>query len=153
MAGLMRRHLSESDVAGRLGEHTFGVLITKRTVDDTRQLAEKLRKAFEERIFEIGKQSISLTVSIGGALIGEKNANAQTLLAQAQGSLRTAQAEGGNRVSIFDPAAQDKAAAEKTKHWLSLIDDALANEDSFCTTSRSSACTAPRASSTKSCCA
>ena len=128
MAGLMRRHLSESEVAGRMGEHAFGVLITKRTVDDTRQLAEKLRKAFEERIFDIGKQSISLTVSIGGSLIGEKNANAQTLLAQAQGSLRTAQAEGGNRVSIFDPAAQDKAAAEKTKHWLSLIDDALANE-------------------------
>ncbi|HSS06291.1 MAG TPA: EAL domain-containing protein [Rhodanobacteraceae bacterium] len=128
MAGLMRRHLSESEVAGRMGEHAFGVLITKRTVDDTRQLAEKLRKAFEERIFDIGKQSISLTVSIGGTLIGEKNANAQTLLAQAQGSLRTAQAEGGNRVSIFDPAAQDKAAAEKTKHWLSLIDDALANE-------------------------
>ncbi len=128
MAGLMRRHLSESEVAGRMGEHAFGVLITKRTVDDTRQLAEKLRKAFEERIFDIGKQSISLTVSIGGSLIGEKNANAQTLLAQAQGSLRTAQAEGGNRVSIFDPAAQDKAAAEKTKHWLSLIDDALAND-------------------------
>jgi len=128
MAGLMRRHLSESEVAGRMGEQAFGVLITKRTVDDTRQLAEKLRKAFEERIFDIGKQSISLTVSIGGSLIGEKNANAQTLLAQAQGSLRTAQAEGGNRVSIFDPAAQDKAAAEKTKHWLSLIDDALANE-------------------------
>jgi diguanylate cyclase (GGDEF)-like protein/PAS domain S-box-containing protein len=128
MAGLMRRHLSESEVAGRMGEQAFGVLITKRTVDDTRQLAEKLRKAFEERIFDIGKQSISLTVSIGGSLIGEKNANAQTLLAQAQGSLRTAQAEGGNRVSIFDPAAQDKAAAEKTRHWLSLIDDALANE-------------------------
>ena len=67
MAGLMRRHLGESDIAGRIGEHTFGVLVTKRSVDDTRQLAEKLRKAFEERIFDIGKQSISLTVSIGGS--------------------------------------------------------------------------------------
>jgi EAL domain-containing protein (putative c-di-GMP-specific phosphodiesterase class I) len=128
MAGLMRRHLSETDIAGRMAEHAFGVLATKRSAEDTRQLGEKLRKAFEERIFDIGKQSISLTVSIGGSLIGEKNANAQTLLAQAQGSLRTAQAEGGNRVSVFDPAAQDKAAAEKTKHWLSLIDDALAND-------------------------
>jgi len=125
MAGLVRRHLDESDVAGRIGEHTFAVLITKRTPDDTRQLSDKLRKAFDERIFEIGKQSISLTVSIGGALIGEKNANAQTLLAQAQGAIRSAQAEGGNRTNIFDPAAQDKAAAEKTKHWIALIDEAL----------------------------
>jgi len=128
MAGLMRRHLSESEVAGRLGEHTFGVLVTKRNVEDSRQLAEKLRKAFEERIFDIGKQSLSLTVSIGGALIGEKNANAQVLLGQAQGALRTAQAEGGNRINIFDPAAQDKAAAEKVKHWIALIDEALAND-------------------------
>ncbi len=125
MAGLMRRHIGEEEIAGRIGEHTFAVLITKRTPDDTRQLADRLRKAFDERIFEIGKQSISLTVSVGGALIGEKNANAQTLLGQAQGALRSAQAEGGNRTSIFDPAAQDKAAAEKTKHWIALIDEAL----------------------------
>jgi diguanylate cyclase (GGDEF)-like protein/PAS domain S-box-containing protein len=128
MANMMRRHIGESELAGRLAEHTFGVLITKRSADDTRQLAEKLRKAFEDRIFEIGKQSISLTVSVGGALIGEKNANAQTLLAQAQAALRTALGEGGNRVNLFDPAAHDKAAAEKTRHWVALIEEALASD-------------------------
>ena len=128
MANLMRRQISESELAGRLADHTFGVLITKRSTEDTRQLAEKLRKAFEDRIFEIGKQSISLTASVGGALISEKNANAQTLLAQAQAALRTALAEGGNRVNLFDPAAHDKAAAEKTRHWIALIDEALASD-------------------------
>jgi diguanylate cyclase (GGDEF)-like protein/PAS domain S-box-containing protein len=128
MANLLRRHIGDSEVPGRMGEHTFGLLVTKRNVEDTRQLAEKLRKAFDERIFEIGKQSISLTASVGGALIGEKNANAQTVLAQAQTALRTAQTEGGNRVNIFDPAAVDKAAAEKVKHWIALIDDALATD-------------------------
>ncbi len=29
---------------------------------------------------------------------------------------------------MFDPAAQDKAAAEKTKHWLALVDEALATD-------------------------
>ncbi len=128
MANLVRRHIAETEMPGRMGEYAFGVLVTKRNVEDTRQLAERLRKAFEERIFEIGKQSISLTVSIGGALIGEKNANAQTVLAQAQTALRAAQTEGGNRVNIFDPAALDKAAAEKTKHWIALIDEALASD-------------------------
>ena len=128
MAGLIRRHLGESDIAGRIGEHTFAVLLTKRNLDDTRQFGDKLRKSFDERIFDIGKQSISLTVSVGGALIGEKNANAQTLLGQSQGALRSAQAEGGNRTNIFDPAAQDKEAAEKTKHWIALIDEALQSD-------------------------
>ena len=127
MANLMRRHLSEADIAGRFGEHTFGVLIGGRNPDEVRQLGESLRKAFEERIFEVGKQSVNANVSIGGTLIGEKNANAQTALTQATNALRTAQTEGGNRVNVFDPAAKDKADEEKNRHWLTLVKDALAN--------------------------
>jgi len=127
MANLMRRHLSEADIAGRFGEHTFGVLIGGRNPDEIRQLGESLRKAFEERIFEVGKQSVNANVSIGGTLIGEKNANAQTALTQATNALRTAQTEGGNRVNVFDPAAKDKADEEKNRHWLTLVKDALAN--------------------------
>jgi diguanylate cyclase (GGDEF)-like protein/PAS domain S-box-containing protein len=128
IAGLMRRHLKDNDVAARFADHTFAVLAVQREADDLRQLAEALRKAFSERIFDIGKQSISVTMSVGGALIGEKNANTQNILTQANGALRTAQGEGGNRVSVFDPRAHDKAAEEKTRHWIKLVQDALTNE-------------------------
>ena len=127
MANLMRRHIGESDVAGRFGEHTFGVLLGGRNAEDVRALGEVLRKSFEERIFEVGKQSVNANVSIGGALIGEKNSNAQAVLTQASNALRLAQTEGGNRVNIFDAAAKDKADEEKNRHWLSLVKDALAN--------------------------
>ncbi|MGA9334538.1 MAG: EAL domain-containing protein [Rudaea sp.] len=127
MANLMRRHLKETDIAGRFGEHTFGILIEGQSADEVRQLADVLRKSFDERIFEVGKQSVNANVSIGGALIGEKNANAQNVLTQASNALRTAQAEGGNRLVLFDPAAQDKANEEKNRHWLTLVKDALAN--------------------------
>ena len=129
MANLMRRHIAESDIAGRFGEHTFGVLLAGRSAEDVKHLAETLRHAFSERIFEVGKQSVSTNVSIGGVLIGEKNANAQAVLTQASTALRTAQTEGGNRVSVFDPAAEDKADEEKNKHWLMLVKDALAKNN------------------------
>ncbi|MEP6484273.1 MAG: EAL domain-containing protein [Rudaea sp.] len=127
MANLMRRHINEADIAGRFGEHTFGVLIAGRTLEEVRQLCESLRKAFEDRIFEVGKQSVNVNVSIGGTLIGEKNANAANALNQATSALRTAQAEGGNRINVFDPNAKDKADEEKNRHWLKLIKEALAN--------------------------
>ena len=127
MANLMRRHIKESDIAGRFGEHTFGVLVGGHNVEGVRELGEVLRKAFDERIFEVGKQSVNANVSIGAAMIGEKNANAQAVLTQASNALRTAQTEGGNRVNVFDPAAKDKADEEKTRHWLTLVKDALAN--------------------------
>ncbi|MGA8279202.1 MAG: EAL domain-containing protein [Rhodanobacteraceae bacterium] len=128
MATLLRRHLGEGDVAGRLADHSFGLLLASRSIEGTRQLGETLRKAFEERIFEVGKQSISLTVSIGGVLIGEKNATAVAALDQAQSALRNAQVEGGNRVKLLDPSAQDKAVAEQNRHWLKLVEQALAND-------------------------
>jgi len=129
MAALMRRHLVETDVPSRIGEHTFAILLGQRNSDDVRLLAETLRKAFEERIFEIGKQSINLTVSVAGSLIAEKNANGNAVIDQATAALRAAQAEGGNRIRIFDPAAQDKADAEKHRHWIKLMQDALVNDD------------------------
>ena len=127
MATLLRKHLGDADVAGRIAEHTFAVLLTSHDIEATRKLGDKLRNAFSEKIFEIGKQSINLTVSVGAALIGEKNANAATVMNLATTSLRSAQGEGGNRLNLIDPSEQDKAAVESTRRWIEAIDHALAN--------------------------
>ncbi len=128
LAALLRKQVGDSGLAGRIAEHTFGVLLTSHDAEASRKLAESLRNAFSERIFEVGKKSISLTVSVGGTLIGEKNANATTVLGDAHAALRGVQGEGGNRCRLIDPAEQDKAAAEGTRRWLQAIDDALAND-------------------------
>ena len=128
MANLLRRHLKESDIPGRLGEHTFGILVHELSAEAVAELAENIRKAFEERIFEVGKNSINLTISVAGSLIGEKTANGNTVLDQAAVTLRAVQAEGGNKARVFDPSAQDKADAEKNRHWIKLIKDGLEND-------------------------
>ncbi|HQY56132.1 MAG TPA: diguanylate cyclase, partial [Dokdonella sp.] len=70
MANLLRRHLNELDIPGRMAEYTFGVIVHDRNPEALGQLTETLRKTFEERIFEIGKNSINLTVSVAASLIG-----------------------------------------------------------------------------------
>ncbi len=128
MANLLRRHLKEDDIPGRLGEYTFGILVHDRNAEAVGQLVENLRRAFEERIFEIGKNSINLTMSVAASLIGEKAANGNAVLDQTSVTLRAVQTEGGNLGRVFDPAAKDKADAEKNRHWLKLIKDALNND-------------------------
>ncbi|MEP6880343.1 MAG: EAL domain-containing protein, partial [Dokdonella sp.] len=128
MANLLRRHLKEQDIPGRLGEYTFGILVHDRNAEAVGQLVETLRKAFEERIFEIGKNSINLTMSVAASMIGEKAANGNAVLDQTSVTLRAVQTEGGNLARVFDPAAKDKADAEKNRHWLKLIKDALNND-------------------------
>jgi multidomain signaling protein FimX len=130
LAGIISHHLQESDSAGRLGDHTFGVLLASCPHDEVLKLAEALRAGAEASIIEAGGHSTSLTVSVGGSLLGEKNANTHTLLAQASHELRAAASQGGNRVAVHDPAASEKAEAAKDRQWLELIDKAL-RDDNF----------------------
>ena len=125
MANLLRNHLGSTDIAMRMGEHTFGVLVRGRDPEAVKRLGQDLCRAFSEHIFEIGKQSVSATVSVGGTLIGERNANAQTILSQASTALRAALDEGGNRVNILDPGLQDRAAAAEAKELLARLQQAI----------------------------
>ncbi|MBS0432137.1 MAG: EAL domain-containing protein [Proteobacteria bacterium] len=128
MAGTISNRLHDGDCAGRIGEHAFGVLLASRPHDEVVRLAEAIRAKIEAKIVEAGGRSVSLTASIGGSLLGEKNANTQTLLAQASHALRSAQSQGGNRCDIHDPSATDKAEAAKEKQWLEMVDAALADD-------------------------
>jgi diguanylate cyclase (GGDEF)-like protein len=128
IANLVRRRLDVGDyVAFRLSEHTFGILLRAHDTAATTDLANALRKAFEDHIFDIGKQSLGVGVSIGGVLIGEKNASVEALLNQAASALRQAQEQGGNRVDIVDPGIRERALANETRDMQKRVENAIAN--------------------------
>jgi len=127
-ADRIRMLLGADDVAGMLAEHTLGVMLDSRTDDDVREWIAKLQHSISSEIFDAGSRSITVTASVGGSLLGEKNANAESLLNQASHALRTAQSLGGSQVELHDPAAREKADAEKDRHWLELLQKALTGE-------------------------
>lgn len=118
----------DDDVAGVLGDHTFGLVLGPRSDLEHAALTERLRAAVADAIVDAGTRSFTVTVTVGGALLAEKNANAETVLDQASGALRNAQNQGGNRVELHDPAAREKADAEREQYWLDLVRDALAQD-------------------------
>jgi diguanylate cyclase (GGDEF)-like protein/PAS domain S-box-containing protein len=128
LAGTIKQRLRASDHAGRIGDHSFGILLTGAPQAEVQKTAEALRTGIEAAIVEAGGKSTSLTISIGGSLLGEKNAKSQVLVSQADDALRAASGQGGNRVDIHDPAAADKAEAAREQQWLELIDNSLAND-------------------------
>jgi diguanylate cyclase (GGDEF)-like protein/PAS domain S-box-containing protein len=128
IAGTIKQRLRASDHAGRIGDHAFGILLSGCPQAEVQQISESLRSGLEAAIIEAGGRSTSLTISIGGSLLGEKNAKSQVLLSQADDALRAATGQGGNRIDIHDPAAADKAELAREKQWLDLIDDALATD-------------------------
>ena len=130
IATTIATELSDTDVAGRISDHTFCVLLSSSDQATVTGLAQRIRKAIEARIMDTGTHSISITASIGGSLLGEKNASTHTLLEQAGERLRAAMDQGGNQVDIHNPAAQEQAEAAREQKWVEMIKSAL-KSDSF----------------------
>lgn len=127
-AQVLKQALGANDIAARFADHTFAVILAGRSHEACVELAEQIRKRFEDRIFEVGKRSVSVSMSLGICLLSEKIPGAQFVLDKANEAWKRAQSEGGNRVQIFDPAAQDKADAAKDKEWLERIQNAIAHD-------------------------
>ncbi|MDE1894599.1 MAG: EAL domain-containing protein [Pseudomonadota bacterium] len=127
-ADRIRILLGASDVAGVLAEHTLGVIMDTRSDEAIREWIAKLQQSVGDQIFDAGTRSITVTASVGGSLLGEKNANTELLLNQASNALRTAQSLGGSQVELHDPAAREKADEERDRFWLELLHQALNND-------------------------
>jgi len=123
--------LGEGDIAARFSDHQFAVLTESSNLDAAKQLGDRLRQRMSDHIFEIGQRSVSLTLSVGGALICEKLNRVPALLTQATTTCRNAIAEGGNRVILHDPYAEERAESSRNAHWQALVKEALTQDDGF----------------------
>lgn len=127
-ADRVRILLGTEDVAGLLADHTLGIVLDSRQDSAIKEWIEQLQNNVSREIFDAGTRSITVTASIGGSLLGEKNANTELLLNQASQALRDAQNTGGGKIELHDPAAREKADEERDKYWLALLRKALAGD-------------------------
>lgn len=128
IAERLQTALPDGAVAARFSDHSFAVLTRDHDHKQSLGLAEKIRAAFDNHILEAGKQSITLTVSIGGVQIGEKIASVPQVLGKSNQCLQSAEGVGGNRIEFFDPAARDRAEEERIQAWVQRIKDALVGD-------------------------
>jgi diguanylate cyclase (GGDEF)-like protein/PAS domain S-box-containing protein len=130
IAAKMKSVLHGDVAAARFSDHSFAVLCRGHDHNQTQEQAERIRTVFDSHILELGKQSLSMTVSIGGVQIGEKIASVPQILTKASQCLQSAEGVGGNRIEIFDPAARDRAEEDRIQAWVQRIKEALL-EDQF----------------------
>lgn len=127
MAVLLKEHAREHDVAARFSDTSFVLIMRRVSHDEAQKRAQAMRKAFEDKIFEAGAKTLPVPVSMGMVLIGEKIANADAILGHTASALKGAQTEGGNRIKVFDPAAQDKTDAAAERQRVEQLNEALKN--------------------------
>lgn len=93
-----KNHLRESDVFGRIGGEEFTALLFETSLDDSTQLAERIRKSTSELSVHFDEHTIVMSVSIGVAKLNHSDQKIDTILARADQALYQAKLNGRNQV-------------------------------------------------------
>lgn len=129
-AGIVKGKVENAGIAARFGDSTLTVLVKDSDAQVAQNLAEEMRSAIEQHIFEVEGHSLAVTCSIGVTVIGEGAANGRDTLARADLACEVARSSGGNKVHLHNPLTDDRRGRDRDEQWGHLIDQAL-KEDRF----------------------
>jgi len=106
---LLRRKLRVEDQLARLGGDEFAVLLEDVSKKEALIVAERLRKSAEEFKFNIDKQSLNITLSIGVAIINGSD-GPESIMSRADDAMYKAKERGRNQVVLYKENEHDSAS-------------------------------------------
>lgn len=93
LAEICRASVRTTDLIGRVGKDSFGILLTESSLADAHQVAERIReKASEIRIHAL-EGTIACTVSVGGAALARHHHTMEHLVVECEGLLQNQSAQ------------------------------------------------------------
>ena len=118
--------LRASDVIARYGGEEFIVALPGAGQEESRKVAEKLRKAVEEMVVEIGPgRYVRTTISLGVVATDEHRLNQKGLVAMADAALYQAKDGGRNRVASAPTSEVGLATAARRRRGPSTAVDPI----------------------------
>lgn len=112
VAGALAEMTRDTDIAARYGGEEFVVIISNTNLDDLTRVAERVRERIERASLLQQGQSLSVTVSVGGASVRRVNGSGdgKALLALADTCLYEAKRAGRNRCVCREVESTDTVA-------------------------------------------
>lgn len=101
LAAELRQQVRDYDMVGRFGGEEFTVLLPRTDVPEALRIAERLRRSTGELAIQTNEGAVSVTVSIGVAVLGQHGRDLFELLAGADLALYRAKAKGRNQVCLY----------------------------------------------------
>ncbi len=92
---------STTDMPVRYGGKEFIVLLPYTYLEEAVQVAERIRKEFENTVFRFDSDIVRLTVSAGVASCDPEDCDLEALFYKADKAMYVAKKEGKNRVAVF----------------------------------------------------
>jgi diguanylate cyclase (GGDEF)-like protein/PAS domain S-box-containing protein len=102
VAAALKSSLRETDILGRMGGEEFAILLPNTQSTEAGLLAERICKSVGDTPFEIPGKSLSITISIGSAVIADEMSGIDDVLRCADAAMYSAKSCGGNRVMQYE---------------------------------------------------
>lgn len=128
IANLLKENLGSYAIIARFADTVFTALFVELPVEQIEKISEKIRKIFEQHIFEVEGKTVTTTCSIGINPITETSPDARTLMNQVENACAKAKAAGGNQIHLHTIADQ-LAGLEEDRAWIERIKLSLKNND------------------------
>ncbi|MFP5362401.1 MAG: EAL domain-containing protein [Thermoleophilia bacterium] len=128
VAGLLRGRLRDTDILARLGGDEFAVLLPGSTPEHAQLVAADLLELIRRHTAFIGGERVSMTASIGVALLGESDGDGSQLMVDADLAMYEAKAAGRDGLSFSTPERAQQARLEGRYRWGERIRDALEHD-------------------------
>lgn len=115
VATVLQSGIRQEDMAARVGNARFALLLPGMNTAGIRNLAERINRDISARIIKQGENRIHYTVSIGVAAPEiRRDTRFDELLSSADGQLAYAMAQGGNQVVFEDPGHAPQAPCQQS---------------------------------------
>ena len=124
-AKIIQDEVGNSGLAARFGDSTFTVLTSDPDAQTAKDLAERVRHAIEQHIFDVDGRSLAVTSSIGISIIGDGAPTPREVLARADLACEVARSSGGNQIHVHNPVTDERRSQNRDEQWSRLIHKAL----------------------------
>lgn len=101
VARLIKASCRSGDTAARYGGEEMAVILPMARRENAERIAERIRQTIEKHRIAHNEEHLSVTISIGMAILDKSIADKDDLIRRADKALYRSKARGRNRVSVF----------------------------------------------------
>jgi diguanylate cyclase (GGDEF)-like protein/PAS domain S-box-containing protein len=123
-ASILRENLRASDLAARFGGDEFMVLLRQARLPDAVEVADRIRRAFQQCRVDAAERYCDLCLSVGVAAC-DGTQNSEDLLAQADLACCAAKKNGRDRVEVYRPEHTQITLLRDNARWSHRLKEAI----------------------------
>ena len=108
-------------------DNTIFAVAMECQIEQASRIAQHVVSKIADHLFSAGERTLNCSISIGLTQIIENTKSGTEIIKILGSELAKAVEKGGNQISVFDPAEEEKKARAANQKWIDLITNGLTN--------------------------